>query len=269
MNRSLLAALVLIVATAASASAQSAEDIAKALQDPLANVKMIALDNAFNFKTGDADSVSGYNFQLQPVYAFSFEKFNFIPRAVIPIVGIPGDASFPNLPGQRPPSEDVTWGLSDIIIQTFFNLKSEAAWKFGFGPQVSLKTRTDDLLAGAGWGGGLGVVAVGGFGNVSTVFMVSQHWSFDGDFSLATLQPMIYLNLPGAMTIHYNNSMTYNAKGSDGNQWTVPLGAGVSKTFLVGGGNALDFAVGFYSMVERPKGGPKSQGKFAITWVMP
>jgi hypothetical protein len=274
-SKNLLAAMacaVTVVVTAGAYSplqAQSAEEIAKALQDPLANVSMIGTDNAFNFKMGEPDSVTGYNFQIQPVYAFSFEKFNFIPRAVIPILGVPSGGYLPIIGGPRPPGEDVKWGLSDMIVQTFFNIKSESAWKFGFGPQFSLKTRTDSLLAGPGWGGGFGVVMVGGFGDLSTTLLVSQHWSFDGDFSVLTLQPMAFYNLPGAATLHYNNSITYNAKAPSGEEWLVPLGAGLSKTFMVGGGHAIDVAVGAYANVVRPKGGASSQFKFGITWVIP
>ena len=51
-------------------------------------------DNGIEFNTGD-DEVKSYSFQLQPVYAMSFEKFNFISRAVFPILT--------NVGGEPPP----------------------------------------------------------------------------------------------------------------------------------------------------------------------
>ena len=88
----LLTFLLVAGATALEARAQSAEEIAKALQDPLANIKAIMTDNAINLNSGTLDERTGYNFQIQPVYAMPSERFIFIPRAVIPIVGAPRGA---------------------------------------------------------------------------------------------------------------------------------------------------------------------------------
>ena len=252
------------------ARAQSAEDIAKALQDPLASITAIMSDNTVNFNTGNPDSTTGYNLQLQPVYAVPFRTFNFVPRAVIPIIGAPGGANFPNLPGQ-PPSTSMTWGLSDIILQTFFSPKSEGGWKWGLGPQFSLATATDSAVAGAGWGAGVGAVLVGDVGRVSIAALANQHWSFDGDFSLATLQPMLFYNFakPAGFTINYNNSITVDWKAPSGNRGSVPLGLGISQAFQLGGGHGLDIGLGGYYMVARPEGGPRAQLKILLSWLIP
>ena len=272
MKCSLVLLLILIGHAFAptSAPAQSAEDIARALQDPLASIAALMTDNTVNFNTGIPDSTTGYNFQLQPVYAVSFRTFNFLPRAVIPIIGAPGGANFPNLPGQ-PPSTSMTWGLSDIILQTFFSPKSEGGWKWGVGPQFSLKTRTDSAVAGAGWGAGVGGVLVGDVGSLSVAVLASQHWSFDGDFSLATLQPMLFYNFakPAGFTINYNNSITVDWKVPSGEKWSVPLGLGISQAFQLGAGHGLDVGVGGYYMVVRPEGGPSAQLKINISWLIP
>jgi hypothetical protein len=80
---------------------------------------------------------------------------------------------------------------------------------------------------------------------------------------------MLFYNLPGAWTIHYNNAWALNWQGDDGNKWTIPLGAGVSKTFMLGGGNGLDLSLGLYGMIARPEGGPNSQLKFGLSWLIP
>lgn len=250
------------------ARGQSAEEIAKALQDPLANIAALMSDNTFSFNTGNPTPTTGYSFQLQPVYAVPARTFNFIPRAVIPIVGAPGGANFPTLPGQ-PPSTRTTWGLSDIVLQTFFSPKSASGLKWGIGPQFSLKTATDSAVAGAGWGAGVGGVLVGGLGSVSFAALASQHWSFDGNFSLLTLQPMLFYNLAAGVSISYNNSITLDWKAAAGKEWSVPLGLGVSKSFVLGGGHGLDIGVAAYYLVARPEGGPASQLKLVIAWVMP
>ncbi len=263
--------VVLAVAFPREAHGQSAEDVARALQDPLANIAALMTDNTIAFKTGQPEETTGYNFQLQPVYAVPAKTFNFIPRAVIPIIGAPGGADLPNLGQPLPESDMTTWGLGDIILQTFFNPKSESAWKWGVGPQFSFKTRTDSALVGPGWGAGVGGVLVGGAGDFSVALLISQHWGFAGDFSVASIQPMMFYNLPSlpGFTINYNNTIAIDWKSDRGNRWTVPLGAGVSQSFVLRGGHGLDLAFGAYYLVVRPEGGPNSQLKFAITWLIP
>lgn len=253
----------------ASARAQDAAEIAKTLQDPLASIAALMTDNAINFNTGEPEETTGYNFQLQPVYAVPTKTFNFIPRAVIPIIGAPGGANWPNL-GEPTPSSDVTWGLGDIILQTFFNPKGEGAWKWGIGPQFSLKTATDSAVAGPGWGIGVGGVLVGGAGEFAFAFLLNQHWG-ESSFSVSALQPMIFYNLPSlpGFAISYNNTITLDWNGTDGNEWTVPLGLGVSQAFQVGGGHGLELLLGYYAMVARPEGAPSSQVRFMINWLIP
>ncbi len=128
--------------------------MARKLQDPLANIKALMTDNDINFNSGNDET--SYGFQLQPVYAVPFEKqgFNLVNRAVIPILGMADGGQKPILGEPTPSGDGYTWGLSDSLLQFFFSPKTEDPWKWGLGPMVSLKTRTDDKLAGPGWGGG-------------------------------------------------------------------------------------------------------------------
>lgn len=75
--------------TPMSAYADAAAEMAKKLQNPLANIKAVMTDNAIGFNTGDDEGTS-YGFQIQPVYAIDMPEhgFTFIPRAVIPIMGL-------------------------------------------------------------------------------------------------------------------------------------------------------------------------------------
>ena len=111
-----------------------AAEMARKLQDPLANISALMTDNDIQFKTGDDDT--SYSFQLQPVYAFDFPEqgFTFIPRAIIPIIGAAPESTFPKLGDPRPAGDGTTWGVSDIVTQFFFAPKTEAKWKWGVGP---------------------------------------------------------------------------------------------------------------------------------------
>jgi len=135
---------------------EGAAEMARKLQDPLANIKALMTDNDVNFNTGEDEDETSYGFQLQPVYAIPFEDlgFNLVNRAVIPILGM-AEGGQKSILGEPTPSDDGrTWGLSDSLLQFFFSPRTDDPWKWGIGPMVSLKTRTDSDLAGPGWGGG-------------------------------------------------------------------------------------------------------------------
>jgi hypothetical protein len=91
----MIALVVPVTLSQAEEKGVDADEMARTLQDPLANVKALMTDNDVNFNTGSKDDEVSYGFQLQPVYAIPFEKrgFNLVNRAVIPILGI----SFPNV----------------------------------------------------------------------------------------------------------------------------------------------------------------------------
>jgi hypothetical protein len=250
--------------SAAPARAQSAAEMAKKLQDPLANIQALMTDNDINFNTGTGET--SYGFQLQPVYAVPFEDagFNLINRAVIPILGLQPLASKPPLVDPQPRGGDLTWGLSDIMLQFFFSPRTEGAWKWGIGPTFSLKTRTDSDLAGPGWGAGPIFVLVGGAGNLSIAAIGGHLWAEEG-FSTSILQPMLFYNIgTDGWTVHYNNIISYDWNASSGNEWTVPLGLGVSKTFALKSGLGIEPLLGYYYNAARPAGAADHVIKWSV-----
>lgn len=246
--------------------------MARKLQDPLASIKALMTDNGIEGKTGDNET--SYSFQLQPVYSVPFEQqgFNFIARAVVPILGLAPEAQKPIVGEPISPGSSRTWGLGDSALQFFFSPQSESAWKWGVGPMISLPTRTDSELAGPGWGGGPAVVVVGGLSeNVSFAMLGGHLWGEEDSFSTSTLQPMVYYNVPGmpGVALNYNNSIAYDWNASSNNAWTVPLGLGIGKTFALEGGYAVDTAIGYYYNVEKPKGAADWVIKWGLTLLFP
>ena len=67
---------------------EDAAEMARKLQNPLANIKAVMTDNTIGYNTG-IDEGTSYGFQIQPVYAVDVPSkgFTFIPRAVIPVNG--------------------------------------------------------------------------------------------------------------------------------------------------------------------------------------
>jgi len=245
--------------------------MARLLQDPLANVSAVNSDNAINFGMGDGDDV-GYGFQFEPVYSLPAPEWgvNFLPRAIVPIVGAPPGSDFPRLGEERPSGGDTTFGLSDIQAQLFVSPTGGGAWKWGAGPQISLRSRTDSKVGGPGWGGGPVGVIVGGAGPWSFVTIAGNIWGQDG-FNTGFLQPMVFYNfetIPGAY-VGYNNAIAADWDASSDNRLTVPLGLSAGKTFALGGGYGLSVGAGAYGFPVKPDGGAEWQLKFGITMVFP
>jgi hypothetical protein len=259
----------LLIAAYGNIMAQDAAEMARMLQDPLANIKALMTDNDVNFNTGN--NQTSYGFQLQPVYAVSFDKagFNLINRAVIPIMGmapnsqraITGSDTLPS-----DPSGDLSWGLSDIALQFFFSPKTEGAWKWGVGPMVSLKTRTNDNFAGPGWGGGPVFVLVGGLGNFSIAAIAGHVWG-ENNFNLTILQPMLFYNIGDrGWALNYNNIISQDWSANSANSWTVPVGLGISKAIPLGQ-IGIEPSIGYYYNVVRPEGAADHIIKWAISFL--
>lgn len=258
---------------ARGAAADAAAEMARKLQDPLANTKIFATDNAVGFDTGESGDVS-FGFQLQPVYAIDLAAagVTLIPRATVPILGLEPGTDVPPVGGPTPTGGGSVWGLGDSTLQVFVAPHAESGWKWGIGPQLSFKTRTDSALGGPGWGAGVSAVVVGSITEqISFAGLVANHWSYDGRFSTLTLQPMTMYNfeaLPGAY-VGYNAVIAADWKASSGNRWTVPVGLAVGRTFDVGGGHGFDVSLGPYYNAVRQRGGARWQLRFGLSWIFP
>lgn len=268
-----IAALGMTLCTQAMAQeSDAAAEMARKLQNPLANIKALMTDNSIGFDTGTTDGTS-FGFQFQPVYAIDMPDrgFTLIPRAVIPLLGLEPGTKIPPI-GAPTQSDSRAWGLGDSIIQTFFAPYVDSAWKWGVGPQVSIPTATDSALEGPGWGLGVAGVVTGAITpEISFAGIVGNHWGNGGKFNTMTIQPMVFYNFPNnpGAVLGYNATISADWEASSGNRWTVPLGLTYGKTFDIGGGNGLDISIGPYWNVIRPDGAPSWTLRFGVTWIAP
>jgi hypothetical protein len=271
-----LATLIALVVAASASNADEAAEMARKLQNPLANIKAVMTDNTIGFNTGDDEGTS-YGFQIQPVYAIDLpdKGFTFIPRAVIPITGLePGTKT--RITGEDgnpiPSGSERVWGLGDSMLQFFFAPHVKSAWKWGLGPQISLATHTNSDLKGPDWGAGIAGVVTGDITNqLSFSGILGNHWAFDGSFNSATIQPIFFYNfesMPGVY-MGYNAVISADWEADSSNRWTVPIGLSVGRTFSMGGGHGLDLIAGPYYNVERPDGAADWMFRFGVNWLFP
>lgn len=82
---------------------------------------------------------------------------------------------------------------------------------------------------------------------------------------------MLFYNVPGmpGVALSYNNTISYNWNATPDNGWTVPLGAGISKTLAFQSGLGLDLSLGYYYNVVRPMGAADSVIKWGVTLLFP
>jgi len=264
---------VMCAALSGTALAQGACDakcLAEKTQNPLANVRAVMTDNTVVFGTAGG---TAYGFQIQPVQSIPTGMgFNMIARGIIPIVGAPTGAGLPKLGGLTPgsPGASTEWGLSDTVAQVFFAPDTPGTIKYGFGPQVSFRTRTSDVVAGPGWGAGPSFVFFGSAGQVSYGALLGHHWG-QGGYSLSTVQPILMYNIEAVSGAYvgYNNAITYDWSIGGGRRWQMPLGLTVGYTLPLDGGYALDMSVGAYSLAVKPDGGGDWQLKFGVSRFLP
>ena len=276
--RLVITAAVAIAAVFADASwaadppgATAAAEMARKLQDPLANIAAVMTDNDILFKTGSDET--SYSFQLQPIKAWSFDEkgFNFVARGIIPILGMAPESQRPIVGEPLPSGDSLTWGLGDMITQFFFSPRTSDAWKWGLGPVLSWKTATDPSLVGPGWGAGPVGVLVGGAGPWSFAFVGGNLWGTESGFNTAFFQPMVFYNFPSApgLALAYNPMITYDWTASSDNALTLPLGASLSKTNALSGGYGLEFILGGYWNAVKPDGAAEGTIKWAVNVVFP
>src|SRR6266571_282840 len=138
----LLAATLALRAFAQTAStddekAQEAE-LAKKLQNPVAALIQVPLQNNFDFGGGPSGDGFQYKLNIQPVIPISLnEDWNLISRTILPVV------YQENIIGTSSQS-----GLSDTSESLFFSPKAPTSggWIWGAGPVLLLPTATDDRL---------------------------------------------------------------------------------------------------------------------------
>ncbi len=251
-----------------AAACDAACEAARKAANPLADTRAIITDNTFAFRTGTMDEDS-YTFSIQPLYSVPLDGASLVLRGIIPVQGIqPGAVLPPGIPSPSP-DPDLTWGIGDTSVQAFYAPTPGASGiALGYGVQVSLPTRTDDALAGAGWGAGPAFVIFGQTGDLSWGGVLAHMWGEDS-FSVTIAQPILTYGLGQGWYFGYNNVISYNHNAASGDEaWTIPLGLTVGKTTVTdeASGRAVDVSLGYYALERQPTGGPDSQLKFGLSF---
>ena len=219
----------------------SPEDLAQAIQNPLAKLISVPIQNNFSFDATQNNEM-GYALNIQPVYPIATKHINFVNRAIINIGYAPGIYEGGNLFPHTSPDEgrtDGAWGFGDLNLTTYLSPMKVKKVVWGIGPSITLPTATDNRLGSGKWSIGPSLVLVMQPGKWTVDVIIRQLWSIGGDSERRDvnqffLQPLIAYNLPNRWAISTLPTITCNWDSEPGQKWMIPLGGGVSKLVMFG-----------------------------------
>lgn len=141
-----VAAAVFAYAGGAEAQ-QSTDDLAKAAQNPVADMISVPLQNNTNFQTGPYHRTADI-LNIQPVIPFKLnEDWNVITRTIIPVMAVPKMSVLP--------ADNGAFGLGDINPTAFLSPSRNDGLIWGVGPTLSVPSATDKILGTGKWSAGL------------------------------------------------------------------------------------------------------------------
>jgi hypothetical protein len=245
-----------------SGQEQGAGGLAKAAQNPVADMMSFPFQNNFNFGFGPNEVVQ-YILNFEPVIPLHItEHWNLITRTITPVINQPSPA-----PGLRS-----AFGLGDINPTLFLSPSKPSKFTWGIGPALTFPTATDSLLGAGKWSAGPAAVGLTMPGHWVLGALVSQQWSYAGwgndDVSAFLVQPFINYNLTNHWYITTSPIITANWEASGGDRWIVPLGGGVGKIFKLGKLPA-NAQLAAYANVVKPDFGPDWQLRFQFQFLFP
>jgi hypothetical protein len=240
----------------------SNEALAKAAQNPVANMISIPFQNNFNFDIGP-NHVTQYVLNFQPVIPISLSKdWNLITRTILPTINQPSPA--PGVPS--------AFGLGDLNPTVFLSPANADKLIWGIGPTMTFPTATDPLLGAGKWEAGPAVVVLTMPGHWVLGVLANNQWSFAGwgdqDVNAMLVQWFVNYNLPHAWYLTTSPIVTANWKADSENRWIVPLGGGIGKIFRIGK-LPINAQLAAYDNVVRPPGGPTWQLRFQFQFLLP
>lgn len=245
-----------------SPSGPSEAELAKAVQNPVANLISVPFQNNFNFGVGPRE-VTQWVLNVQPVIPIKLnDNWNLITRTIIPIINQPS-------PARGVPS---AFGLGDINPTFFLSPGQPGKFIWGLGPTLTLPTATDSLLGAGKWSAGPAAVALVTHGHWVIGALANQQWSFAGwgdeDVSAMLIQPFINYNLPHGWYLTTAPIITANWKADSDDRWTLPLGAGVGKIIKLGK-LPLNIQLSAYDNVVKPEHSADWQLRFQVQFLFP
>jgi hypothetical protein len=247
------------------ASGSSTAELQKAVQNPVANLISVPLQENMNVDIGPYGRNQSV-LNIQPVIPMQIsENWLLISRIITPIIYQP-DVTQRSLGAS---------GLGDINPTFFLSPAKAGKLIWGVGPAIVAPTATDKMLGQGKWSMGPSVVVLVQPGPWTIGGLVNNVWSFAGqsgrpDVNQMLFQYFINYNLEKGWFLSSSPIITANWKAANGNQWVVPVGGGVGRVFRLGP-QPVSAQVQVYGNAVRPSTIPSSPWgvRFQLNFLYP
>jgi hypothetical protein len=235
--------------------------LAKASQNPVADMNTVPIQ--FNwFSGGGLGNQTLSQTLIQPVLPLPLNKdFNIVSRTVVPVMSVPTAGG------------DKLKGIADIQEQIFLSPSHSKGLIWGFGPILSLPTATVSVLATGQFAVGPNAVLLAMPGKFVVGAVINQMWRIGGSSTTTPInqfytQPFINYNFKLGWSVSFAPAITANWSAPSGQQWTVPLGAGVSKITLIGK-QPFNLSFQYYHNAVRPDNAGADQVRMVVALLFP
>jgi hypothetical protein len=239
-----------------------ATQLAKKVQNPLANLITFPLQANFNDGVGPDDRRL-FNLNVQPVIPIPGEKWNIITRTIIPINSVPIGET------------ESYFGVGDTNLSLFWTPAKASSLTWGVGPAISIPTASNPELLGSGkWSLGPTGVIFYGIKKWTLGAVASNIWSVAGDsdrddVNFFFAQWFLNYNLGHGWALGTAPIITCDWESdAPGDQCTVPWGLQLSRVVHIGA-RPVNILAGYYKNSRHPDDGAESQARIQFNFMFP
>ena len=272
-----------------------AKKLAKAVQNPVASLISVPLQNNSNFDLGPNNRTQNI-LNIQPVIPVRVSKnWNLIMRIITPVI------CEPSIPSIIVPSNTFlnhlgTLGLGDLNPTFFLSPAKPHKLIWGVGPTFLFPTATDNVLGQGKWSAGPSIVLLTQPGHWTIGALINNVWSFAGagrslpfpsqllpcgactqpvsistgkDVNQMLLQYFINYNLKKGWYLAWQPIITANWEArQSGDVWTVPLGGGIGRIMKFGN-QPVNLQVQFFGNATYPRFGSPWSMRLQLAFLFP